>query len=63
MEVSGDMLIGQFLVKLGAKGRIAFPKRFRQELGERIIVTYGFENSLMVVAEKDWKKGVYFFSK
>lgn len=55
MEVSGDMLIGQFLVKLGAKGRIAFPKRFRQELGERIIVTYGFENSLMVVAEKDWK--------
>lgn len=48
------MLIGQFNVKVGEKGRIAFPKRFREELGSTIIVTYGFENSLMVVSEKNW---------
>jgi len=52
---SGDMLLGQFDAKVGEKGRLAFPKRFRNELGDKIIVTYGFENSLMIVSEKNWK--------
>ncbi len=49
------MLIGQYLIKAGTSGRIAFPKRFRAELGERIIVTRGFEGALMVVSERNWK--------
>ncbi|MBP6098681.1 MAG: cell division/cell wall cluster transcriptional repressor MraZ [Candidatus Levybacteria bacterium] len=49
------MLIGQFLIKAGSSGRIAFPKRFRGELGDRIIVTRGFEGAIMVVSEKNWK--------
>ncbi|RJQ26255.1 division/cell wall cluster transcriptional repressor MraZ [Candidatus Parcubacteria bacterium] len=62
MEYSGDswkkvvnMLIGQVNVKVGEKGRIAFPKKFREELGDKVIITYGFENSLMIVPEKNWK--------
>src|SRR3989304_1760094 len=49
------MLIGQFQVKVGEKGRLAFPKRFREILGDRLIITYGFENSLIVVSESNWK--------
>ncbi|PIR79073.1 MAG: cell division/cell wall cluster transcriptional repressor MraZ [Candidatus Levybacteria bacterium CG10_big_fil_rev_8_21_14_0_10_36_30] len=49
------MLLGQFTIKVGEKGRIAFPKRFRTSLGERLIVTFGFENSLIVVSEKNWQ--------
>lgn len=49
------MLIGQYLVKVGEKGRLAFPKRFRETLGDRLIITYGFENSLIAVSEGNWK--------
>lgn len=49
------MLLGQYSVAVGEKGRIAFPKRFRQVLGDRLVVTFGFENALMVVSESNWK--------
>lgn len=49
------MLIGQYVGKLGAKGRIAFPKKFRSELGDKLIITLGYENSLIVVSEANWK--------
>lgn len=49
------MLIGQYKSKISPKGRTAFPKRFREELGDNLVVTLGYENSLMVVSGKDWK--------
>jgi len=49
------MLIGQYEGKLGAKGRIGFPKKFREILGDKLIITLGYENSLIVVSEKNWK--------
>ncbi len=49
------MLIGQYEGKLGAKGRIAFPKKFREVLGDKLIITFGYENSLIVVSEQNWK--------
>ncbi|MCL5432822.1 MAG: division/cell wall cluster transcriptional repressor MraZ [Patescibacteria group bacterium] len=49
------MLIGQYDGKVGAKGRIAFPKKFREILGEKLIITFGYENSLIVVSEENWK--------
>ena len=48
------MLIGQYKAKISLKGRLAFPKKFREELGESLVVTVGYENSLMVVSSKDW---------
>ncbi len=50
-----DMLIGQYEGKLGAKSRIALPKKFREILGDNLIITLGYENSLIVVSEKGWK--------
>ena len=49
------MLIGQFRAKISPKGRIAFPKKFREEMGDSLVVTAGYENSLMVVSSKEWK--------
>ena len=50
-----DMLIGQYEGKVDVKGRTAFPKKFREVLGDKLIVTLGYENSLIVVSEKGWK--------
>lgn len=49
------MLLGRYDGKIGSKFQIAFPKKFREELGERIIITKGLENCLIVVSEKHWK--------
>lgn len=49
------MLTGQYDGKIDSKGRTAFPKKFREILGGRLIITYGFENSLIVVSEANWK--------
>ena len=49
------MLIGRQDSKIDEKGRIAFPKKFRQILGEKLIVAQGFESSLIVVSAKAWK--------
>ncbi len=50
-----DMLIGQYDGKTDVKGRTAFPKKFRAVLGDKLIITLGYENSLIVVSEKGWK--------
>ena len=49
------MLLGQYEGKVGVKGRIAFPSKFRKELGDKLIITLGYENSLIVVSEANWK--------
>ncbi|HYM65343.1 MAG TPA: division/cell wall cluster transcriptional repressor MraZ [Candidatus Sulfotelmatobacter sp.] len=49
------MLIGQYDGKIDIKGRSAFPKKFRKILGDKLIITKGYENSLIVVSEENWK--------
>jgi len=49
------MLIGQYEGVIGEKSRVAFPKKFREVLGDKLIITLGYENSLIVVSEKGWK--------
>lgn len=49
------MLVGQYQTKISEKGRIALPAKFKKLLGQKIIVTAGYENSLMIVAVKDWQ--------
>lgn len=49
------MLIGQYEAKLGVKGRVAMPAKLRKELGDRLIITLGYENSLIVVSEANWR--------
>ncbi|MCL4353754.1 division/cell wall cluster transcriptional repressor MraZ [Patescibacteria group bacterium] len=49
------MLIGQYEGKIDSKGRTALPKKFRKILGDKLIITLGYENALTVVSEENWK--------
>ena len=48
------MLLGQYEVRVDEKGRCAFPKKFREVLGDELIVTQGYESSLIIVSQKEW---------
>ena len=46
------MLIGEYHHNLDNKGRLTLPSKFREELGEDIVITRGFENTLLVYTSK-----------
>lgn len=48
------MFQGQYTVKVGAFYRIAFPSVYRKQLEETIIITYGFDQSLIMASESKW---------
>ena len=50
------MLMGEYLHNLDEKNRLIIPSKFRNELGDRIIVTRGLENCLFLYAEDNFKK-------
>jgi MraZ protein len=50
------MLIGEYETKIGEKKRIAVPKKFREELGDNLILTRGYEGTLVLVNKKMWEK-------
>lgn len=49
------MLIGQYEGKISERHQTALPKKFRDELGDKLIITKGFENCLIAVSEENWK--------
>lgn len=49
------MLLGQYDGTLTNKQQISLPSKFRQVLGEKIIITKGFEQCLIVVSESAWQ--------
>jgi MraZ protein len=46
------MLIGEFETKVTDKSRVALPKKFRQELGSKLIVMQGYEGCMILVDEE-----------
>ena len=53
------MLVGNFLARLDLKkGRTALPKKFRQILGKKIVITAGYEKTLMIIGLNYWEKVV-----
>ncbi len=50
-----DKLLGQYQVNVSEKGRVAFPKKLRQVLGSKIILTRGYEGCLIAVSEEKWQ--------
>lgn len=48
------MVLGQYVTKFSSKGRVALPKKFRDELGEKLIVARWYEGCLVVVGEEGW---------
>jgi len=62
MDIIGEncrksfMFLGTYQPNLIGKGRIALPKKIRNELaGNRLVLTIGFENCVLGFAEKAWE--------
>ena len=49
-------LIGTYQHTVDSKGRMAFPTKFREQLGLRFIVTIGLEGNLYAFSEDEWNK-------
>ena len=50
------LLIGEYQTKLTEKNRVALPKKFREILGSKVIVTNGYEGCLIIVSEKQFEE-------
>ncbi len=50
------MLIGEFTSPLGEKNRVAMPKSLRVELQDRLIITRGYERSLIIIDQRRWQQ-------
>lgn len=48
------MLIGEYSHNVDIKGRMNFPAKMREDLGERFIVTKGLDNCLFVYSVEEW---------
>ena len=50
------MFMGEYHHTIDEKGRLISPSKFREELGEKFIITRGIENCLFVYSLSSWKK-------
>ena len=50
------MFIGEYHHSLDDKGRLIIPSKFRDDLGEKFIITRGIENCIFVYSEASWTK-------
>lgn len=48
------MISGEYSHNLDSKGRVIIPSKFRKQLGEKFVITKGFDNCLFVYSSKDW---------
>ena len=55
-DIHIHMIIGEYRSKIADKKRVSLPKKFRDELGEEIILTRGYEDSLIIVNKDMWSK-------
>lgn len=51
-----NMLMGEYHHTIDDKGRIIIPAKFRNELGDKFIVTRGLENCLFAYPESTWNQ-------
>ena len=49
------MLIGEYHHNLDEKGRLIIPSKFRDDIGEKFVVTRGLDGCLFVYALNEWK--------
>ena len=50
------MLLGEHRHTLDSKKRLSLPAKFRKELGKKLVITKGFDGSLLVYSLKEWKR-------
>ena len=50
------MLMGEYHHNIDEKNRLVIPMKFRNELGEKFIITRGLDKCLFVYSIEEWKK-------
>ncbi|WP_047390067.1 division/cell wall cluster transcriptional repressor MraZ [Pisciglobus halotolerans] len=50
------MLMGEFKHNIDAKGRLIMPAKFREDLGEKFILTRGLDGCLFGYPQKQWEE-------
>lgn len=50
------MLIGEYTHTIDDKNRLSLPAKFRQEMGKKVVLTYGLDKCLFVYTPKEWAK-------
>lgn len=56
------MLIGEYHRNLDEKSRLVMPSKLIRELGDEVIITRGFEKSILVYSTEKWNKIIENFS-
>ena len=51
-----NLLIGEYEHSLDAKGRLIMPSKFREDIGEKFIITKGLDGCLFAFSTNEWKK-------
>lgn len=51
----GKMLIGTYQHSLDTKGRVIFPAKLREDLGESFVITRGLDGCIFVYPEESWQ--------
>lgn len=51
-----QMLIGEYQCSLDDKGRLNFPAKFREAMGENFIVTRWIDHCLVVFSQDEWER-------
>ncbi len=49
------MIIGEYKNRIGEKKRVAIPKKLRNQMGDELILTRGYEGSLILVNKQMWE--------
>ena len=49
------MFLGEYQHSLDVKGRITIPAKFREQLGDRFVVTKGLENCIFLYPLMEWQ--------
>lgn len=50
------LLIGEYAHSLDVKGRIIMPSKFRDDIGDKFIVTKGLDGCLFAFSKEEWTK-------
>ena len=50
-----DMLIGEYTHTLDDKNRLTLPKKFKEELGKKLVLTRGLDNCIYLYSQKEWE--------
>jgi MraZ protein len=51
-----NMLIGEYIHSVDSKGRTSLPSKFKTMMGERVVLSRGFDKTLTVYTLEAWEK-------